>query len=455
MEKRKKRKKGKKGRKGRLRIILIVLLVIVLAVIAFVMRCMYCLPALPDNVDVPTYERTEPVAGLYVVGDSWLRKNRFGHWEMYVSGTPSERGSKIGVLSQELIVRQEDVFVARLREMIPSSFVARFLRMGISVYNRNLGKYIPEEYREEIYAVSRYASKDYESEIGNPYQRMMNYHAAHDIGHAVSLAGFVGCSALGVADSKTPDGTLLIGRNFDFHMGAEFAENKIVLFINPSEGHKHAFVTWGGMIGVVSGMNERGLAVALNAAPSDIPFSSATPVSILAREILQYAGNIEEAVAIARRRRTFVSEQFIIGSAADNRMVSIEKTKNSMEVREAGDDPYLVCTNHFLSDELADGEKHDESVSEYRMRRIRQLADSIPVFTPNEMEALLRDKRGIDGIALAPNDERSICLPLAHHGIIFHPASRTFMLSSLPFNDEPFVTYCLDTFGNSEQNGKR
>jgi predicted choloylglycine hydrolase len=414
------------------------------------------MPTLPDNVDVPAYKRTEPVAGLYVAGDSWLRKNRFGHWEMYVAGTPAERGSKIGVLSRELIAQQEDVFVARLREMIPSQFLARFLLAGVSVYNRNLGKHVPEEYKEEIYAVSRYASKNYESEIGDSYQRMMNYHAAHDIGHAVSLAGFVGCSTLGVANSKTPDGTLLIGRNFDFHINDEFAENKIVLFVNPSEGLKHAFVTWGGMIGAVSGMNERGLAVALNAAPSDIPFSSATPVSILAREILQYAGNIEEAVAIARRRRTFVSEQFIIGSAADNKMVSIEKTKNSMVVREAGNAPYIACTNHFLSDKLADKDKRkrnkrderDESVSEYRMRRILQLADSIPLFTASAMETLLRDRRGIDGIALAPNDERSICLPVAHHGIIFHPASRTFMLSSLPFNDEPFVRYCLDDFLN-------
>lgn len=360
---------------------------------------------------------------------------------MYVSGTPAERGSKIGVLSRELIVKQEDVFVARLREMIPSSFLARFLRAGVSVYNRNLGKHIPEEYKEEIYAVSRYASEDYGAEIGNPYQRMMNYHAAHDIGHAVSLAGLVGCSAIGV--TNTPDGTLLIGRNFDFHMGDKFAENKIILFVNPSEGHKHAFVTWGGMIGVVSGMNERGLVVALNAAPSDIPFSSATPVSILAREILQYAGNIDEAVTIARSRRTFVAEQFIIGSAADNKMISIEKTKNKMNVRDAGNSPYLVCTNHFLSDGLADDEKSEESVSEYRMRRIMQLADSIPVFTASDMESLLRDKRDLDGIPLSPDDERSICLPVAHHGIIFHPASKTFMLSSLPFNNEPFATYRL------------
>ncbi len=120
-------------------------------------------------------------------------------------------------------------------------------------------------------------------------------------------------------DEKSSDSSLIVGRNFNFYVGDDFSKDKIILFVNPDEGHKFAMVTWAGMIGVTSGMNEKGLTVTLNAAHSKMPTSAKTPIAIVARQILQYAENIEEAHAIAQEMETFVSETIMISSAQDGK----------------------------------------------------------------------------------------------------------------------------------------
>ena len=156
-------------------------------------------------------------------------------------------------------------------------------------------------------------------------------HAAHDIGHAVQDLALVGCSSFAAWGKKSEDGNLILGRNFDFYASDAFAENKIVAFINPKEGHPFMMVTWPGMIGVVSGMNIEGLTVTINAGKSKIPLIAKTPISILTREILQYARNIDEAIAIAKKRKVFVSESIMVGSANDNKAILIEVSPKNLE----------------------------------------------------------------------------------------------------------------------------
>ena len=205
-------------------------------------------------------------------------------YELYVEGKPYERGVINGKLTEELVQRQEDHFNDQINKMIPSAFYRHFLKYFIGWFNRHLADNVAEEYREEIYGVSNAASDKYDY-IGSNYQRILNYHAAHDIGHALQSMALVGCTSFGTWGSVT-DSNMIIGRNFDFYVGDKFAEDKIVAFFNPSEGYKFMTITWGGFIGAVSGMNDQGLTVTINADKTSLPSASATPVSLVAREIL-------------------------------------------------------------------------------------------------------------------------------------------------------------------------
>ncbi|MEP7278556.1 MAG: C45 family peptidase [Bacteroidota bacterium] len=401
-------------------------------------------PPKPVDTSSLQLQRAEPSPDFYTINNNWFRKSSSGLYELYVEGKPYERGVINGKLTQELVQRQEDHFNEQINKMIPSNFYRHFLKYVIGWFNRHLADNVTEEYKEEIYGVSHAASDKY-NYIGSNYQRILNYHAAHDIGHALQSMALVGCTSFGTWGSAS-DSNMIIGRNFDFYVGDKFAEDKIVAFFRPDSGYKFMTVTWGGFIGAVSGMNEKGLTVTINAAKTSIPSGSATPVSLVAREILQYAKNTNEALAIARTRKMFVSESFLVGSAADNKAIIIEKTPDQLDVY----DPhkkYIVCANHFQGKDLVNSkanlEQQKESASDYRYKRVMQLIDTNGTNTVQKTVALLRDRRGLNNTDIGLGNEKAINQLIAHHSIVFEPRKLLVWVSTSPWQLGQYVAYDL------------
>ncbi len=368
-------------------------------------------------------------------GQSWLSKDTSGLWLMYLRGSPYELGVTNGKLARSLIYEQEKAFVGQIRKMIPSEFYLHFLKYFIYWFNRDLDKYVPLEYKQEIYGVSRSASKDF-AFIGSSYQRMLNYHSAHDIGHAMEQLSLVGCTSFGAWGRSTEDSGLIIGRNFDFYMGDEFARNKLICFVQPDSGHAFMMVTWGGMTGAVSGMNDEGLTITINAARSGIPWSARTPVSILAKEILQYATTIYEAYAIAQKRHTFVSESLLIGSANDAHAAIIEKSPYKIALLQPRG-TFVLCANHFQSAEFARDPLNRENIRDnaslYRLTRLQEdIAGKVPL-TVGKAAWILRDQAGLKGRDIGMGNEKAMNQLIAHHSIIFKPSERLVWVSTGPW----------------------
>ncbi len=393
-------------------------------------------------------------ADTYRCGNSWMRKNQYGIWEMYLEGSPIEIGAKRGALSQNLIELQEGYFIDQIKQIIPNEFYLRFLKYFIAWFNRDLEKNISEEYLREMYGLSLYAPEKY-SYIGNNYERILHYHSAHDIGHAMQDYMLVGCTSFASWGKYTPDSSLIVGRNFDFYVGDDFAKDKIVCFIKPDKGHRFAMITWAAMVGVSSGMNEKGLTVTINAAKSRPPTASATPISILAREILQYAGTIEEAREIASKRKIFVSESLLISSAADGRAAIIEKTPHQSGFFQPESD-FVVCANHFQSktfdSDLLNIENIEESSSMSRFERMTELIETLAPVSPRKTAAILRDRLGPGGSDIGMGNEKSINQFIAHHSIIFKPEQKEFWLATKPWQMGPYICYNMDSiFSKSNQ----
>ena len=419
--------------------------------------------SLKDKPDISAYnsqipERVKISDSSFVAGNNFLTKNEHGLWEMYVEGDPYERGLLIGSLTEELLQKQEDIFLSKVNELVPSKTQQSFLRRFLKWYNRKMYKHILPEYKSEIYGLSQYSSDKFNS-IAPPYLRALYLHSAHDIGHALQDLALVGCSAFAVWDEKTEDGKLLIGRNFDFYAGDAFAEEKIVAFINPSEGYKFMSVTWGGMIGVVSGMNDQGLTVTINAGKSKVPLIAKTPISIVTREILQYASTIDEAIAIAKKREVFVSEAIFVGSAKDRRAAVIEVSPHKLGVYEVPNSAdQLICSNHFQSDTFSEDKRNikqiAESHSQYRYDRMEELISEEDKLNPTEAVAMLRNKKGLNDKTIGFGNEKALNQLLAHHGIVFQPEELRVWVSTNPYQLGEFVVYDLNevfntSFGNT------
>ncbi|MFT5646433.1 MAG: isopenicillin-N N-acyltransferase-like protein [Aureispira sp.] len=406
----------------------------------------------PEIEDTSAWElkRIEQAPDFYSIDNNWLRKNEHGLWEAYIEGKPFERGAILGNLAQELIVQQEVYFVRQIKQIIPSESFLYLLRYLVGFFNRNIDEYIPLEYQQEIYGETHFCSNEFNS-IGSNYERILNYHAAHDIGHALKDYAVVGCTSFSTWKEDSTENNLILGRNFDFYVGEDFAKDKIILFINPEEGYKLATITWGGFLGVVSGMNEKGLTVTLNAAKSGLPSSAKTPISIVARKILQYAKNIDEAFEIAKQHETFVSESLMIGSAEDGYTAIIEKSVNKIALHRS-DSTSIICSNHYQSDsfktDIDNQENINTSASNYRQIRTNNLMNENPNLDYLDVAKILRDKQGHQGKEIGFGNEKALNQLLGHHSVIFMPKKRLMWVSTAPYQLGEFVAYDLNQVFN-------
>lgn len=398
-----------------------------------------------EAIDVP--KRVQIAPNHYTIGNNWLKKNEFGIWEMYIEGTPYERGLVYGELAKELVQYQEAVFVDQIKQFVPSERWRSILQLMISYFNRKIPDHLPLENQQEIYGISKSFSDEFDH-IAPKYDRILNYHAAHDIGHALNDYSMIGCTSFALKDEKTEDGKLLVGRNFDFYVGDDFAKEKIVLIVNPSKGIPFITYSWAGFTGVASGLNAEGLSVTINASKSDLPTGSKMPISLLAREILQYASTLDEAIRIAQKRETFVSETLMIASSKDHKAVLIEKSPSKMGVFAPNED-VLICANHYQSETFKNDPVNVKNISDsdsrYRFQRMQTLLQKHQEINPIIAASILRDQQAVDGDTLGMGNPRAINQLLAHHSVVIQPEQQLFYVSTKDFQLGKYIGYPLKT----------
>ena len=226
--------------------------------------------------------------------------------------------------------------------------------------------------------------------------------------------------------------------------------NKIVIRVKPRQGLEFISVAWGGMSGAVSGINEARIAVTINAAQSSQKRRTGTPVSLVMRQVLQYAKTLEEAIEIIKNSQVFVSDCYLVACGKTSTAVIVEKTPGSCAVRRADAD-YIISANHFLSGEL----KNDPGNLGYmatgttvdRYRRMTELVQkSRGKLTPEMAATILRDRQVPGTANPGYGNHAAINSLIATHSVIIDVTAGIIWVSQYPHQLGAYEPFGLGEF---------
>jgi len=409
-------------------------------------------PPLPKDVSVLQL-KPESRGGKVFLGQSW-RSEREGLPVVCLKGSPLEIGYANGALMQDKMQTLEREFMVMLKSYVPQDWLRRAMKNYIFWRNRHLSNFVSDAFRLEIYGATLGCQDANQSE-GNYYNRLLNYHAAHDVSYMMIDNPFIthaGCTAFGAWSNATVNAHLITGRNFDWEAAEVFSRDRVVEMFEPDGGIPFISLSWAGMAGVLSGMNRAGVSVTINGAPSKLPDRIGTPVAFVARKVLQEAHNLSEAEKIIREANVFVSTIWLVGSQADGKFIVVEKTPVTMNVREATGDA-IVCPNHFETTGLKDADINTnymaEATSVSREQRLLELlATNHGAIDVEHAVTFLRD-RDLPGGAFPGNGHRAALNAfIATHAVVMDLTAGIFWAAAPPNGLGKFVAFDVNDFSH-------
>jgi tetratricopeptide (TPR) repeat protein len=223
-----------------------------------------------------------------------------------------------------------------------------------------------------------------------------------------------------VAALRDPSGDrLLVGRSLALpgavDGGDAAAARPLVSFVRSPEVIAFASVGWPGLVGALTGINAEGIAVLVHpvyaAGMDHVP--AAQPAALLARDILENARSLDEAIAVIEHAVPLGAAAFMLIDGPERTWAVVERSPGGSSVRR--NEPAVV-TDVFTSEAFADDPENDRAT---RMRpallragRAEKLLHG-RLAGPADVLAILRDDRDAGG---AP-------LPLGHRGALRDPSA--------------------------------
>jgi len=393
-------------------------------------------------------EPTAPSAVLRRFADSYAY-GRGKLLEVGLRGTPAQIGFQHARLLYPEMVANEGILLGRFQEQVPNRLARRLLLDLAELRYAHVDRGMSLDRREEIAAGARGFQPDPYSGWFPTYQRFVYLNALYDMALSFEHSPLIGCTTITLGGDALEGGGGILARAFDFEVDEVFDRNKAVFLVREAGKIPFASVAWPGLVGVVSGMNESGVAVVVHGARAGSPEAEGEPVVHALRRVLGTARDTEEALRALAEQPAMVSH-IVILSDEQGRAAAVERVPGKPNfVRFL---PSKAATSNHLEGPFAQDPKNLNVRTKTSTLPRRSRADELLARLPtrlspsdavNDAIALLRDRKGPGDRNLDLGDRSAINALIATHGVVMDTKQRVLWVSESPHLLGRFVAFDL------------
>ncbi|MCS7168603.1 MAG: C45 family peptidase [Gemmatales bacterium] len=308
-----------------------------------------------------------------------------------VWGEPEQIGqavARLGVLPAERLRQYpRELFFGVMPRFIPQDWQMQAWQEVLAAGERLINNF-PERYKREYEALKKHVPEHW-------HEGLLAGNTLFDIKRIVH------CSAVIVeSPSHSKDGrnssTLLMGRNLDFPTLGYLHQYGLVLIYRPNNRYAFAAVGFPGMIGVLSGVNEHGLCIAMlevyetgDGSPAFNP--QGVPYAICVRRLLEECRDVTEARRLLSQMPRTCYFNLAVCDTKTGGIFEVSPQQICYRGLERG---LCACTNMFLSEPLQVKDGKNWYRSRERLAELLRLREETAVGVQEVHRALHRANLG-------------------------------------------------------------
>jgi len=262
------------------------------------------------------------------------------------------------------------LYVGRFfRRILPDDFLNLLIKSGFI-------KKLEDNFPEELLDEARGMADGLNGQVFNYEALIIASYGYYFVENFFSNRELPMCSGFIAFGPATTDGILINARNMDWMAMDILLKYPTVILYRP-EG-KNAFISIGypSMIGVISGMNEKGIAVSLLASPSTDCSWDGTDITLVLRLVMENADTLEEAEEIITSSKNSTGCNILLSSGFEKTGSVVEVSASRSAIRKP-ENSVLLVANHYLSESMkgtqAKGWEGELEWSLYRFSVLQQL----------------------------------------------------------------------------------